>query len=252
MKSVNKIIAFLFLAFSGLPVVYGQSAQELYKKANNAYRANQFQQSADDYEKILSQGYKDADVYYNLGNSYYKLNNISKAILNYERALKLSPKDEDIIHNLKIAQLKTVDRIQPVPQLAVITGWNNFISFYSSKGWGIYTLIFIWSALVCYAVAYFIGVRKLFHSLMLLFLILSFSSLALSIHQKSNGQKSNSAILMVSSSYIKSAPDTGANNLFLIHEGTKMQLLDKVGEWTKIGLADGKTGWIENDNFTTI
>ncbi len=252
MKSVNKIIVILFIAFSCVFTVNGQSAQELYKKANDAYKANQFQQAADDYEKIVSQGHKSSDVYYNLGNCYYKLNIISKSILNYERALKLSPKDDDIIHNLKITQLKAVDRIQPVPQLSVIIWWNNFISSYSSKGWGIYALIFVWVALICYVVAYFIGVRKLFHSLMLVFLVLSLSSLALSIHQKNNEQSSDSAILMVSSSYIKSAPDAGANDLFLIHEGIKFQLLDKIGEWSKIRLADGKIGWVENNNFTVI
>src|SRR6266446_4572997 len=123
-------IAFAILlcfSFAG----YSQSATELYNQANQSYKAKQFLQAADKYEKLIAQGYKSAEVCYNLGNCYYKIDSVGKCILNYERALKLSPKDEDIIHNLKLAKLKAIDNIQAVPQLAIVTWWNDFVSFNS-------------------------------------------------------------------------------------------------------------------------
>src|SRR4051812_30872548 len=124
MRSVKLILCCLLLSVTA----FSQSVGELYKSAGNLYKEKQFQQAADNYEKIISQGYKSPEVYYNLGNCYYKLNSTGKSILAYERALKLSPDDEDIIHNLKLAELKVSDRIQPIPQLSIITWWNNFIT----------------------------------------------------------------------------------------------------------------------------
>jgi len=233
-------------------VVYSQSATELYSQANQSYKAKQFHQAADDYEKLISQGYKIAEVYYNLGNCYYKMDSVGKCILNYERALKLSPNDEDVVHNLKLAKLKAIDNIQPVPQLGIITLWNSFVSFNSSKGWGIFALISIWISILVFAVSFLFGSRRIFNMLALLFLLVSFSSLALAIYNHRQEGNSDAAIVMASSSYVKSAPDAGASDLFMIHEGTRIQILDQVGEWNKIRLEDGKIGWIVKENFEKI
>ncbi|HYV91812.1 MAG TPA: tetratricopeptide repeat protein [Chitinophagales bacterium] len=231
---------------------YSQSATELYNQANQFYKAKQFSQAINDYEKLVEQGYKSAEVYYNLGNCYYKLDSVGKCILNYERALKLSPNDEDILHNLKLAQLKAVDNIQSVPQLAIVTWWNNFVTFNSSMGWGILALIFIWISILVFAVSFLFARRRIFNVIALLFLFVSFSSLALAFHQHQQEENSDAAIVMSYSSYIKSAPDAGASDLFMVHEGTRIQILDQVGEWNKIRLADGKVGWIEKGNFEKI
>src|SRR5438128_179895 len=127
--------------------VYSQSPAETYKAANALYKAGSYEEAAASYEKILAQGYRTADVYYNLGNCFYKLKENGKAILNYERARKLAPDDEDIAHNLKIAQLKTLDKVQPVPQLAITTAWNNFTTSQTSKGWSYFAVAFMWLAL---------------------------------------------------------------------------------------------------------
>lgn len=229
-----------------------QSSVELYNRANKFYSSKQFQDAAADYEQLLSQGYRNAEIYYNLGNCYYKMDSIGKCILNYERALKLSPKDEDILHNLKLARLKPIDNIQPVPQLAIVTWWNDFVSFNSSKGWGIFAMIAVWLFILFFTMFFFLSRRRVFNIVALLFLFVSFTSLALAVHQRQQEGKSDEAIVMVSSSYIKSAPDASASDLFMIHEGTRLQILDQVGEWNKIRLADGKIGWMEKEGFERI
>ncbi len=60
------------------------------------------------------------------------------------------------------------------------------------------------------------------------------------------------SILMVSNTLVKSAPDAGAGDLFMIHEGIKIKILDYVGSWSKISLEDGKIGWIEKEKFQMI
>jgi tetratricopeptide (TPR) repeat protein len=248
--TVKHLIVCLLLGFT--LVTFGQQATDLYKSAAQLYKTNQFDQAAADYEKILSQGYKTAEVYYNLGNCYYKLNNLTKAIINYERALKLAPQDEDIQHNLAIANTKVVDKIQPVPTLAILNLWNGFVDAKSSYGWALIALAFIWLALVVFAVYLFVGIRKLSFALGITLVVLSIAVITLAAKQSNKEQQSDYAILSVTNSFVKSAPDANGNDLFMLHEGVKFQILDRVGEWSKIRLADGKIGWIERGSYEKI
>ena len=77
-----------------------------------------------------------------------------------------------------------------------------------------------------------------------------FGSLAYSQSHAETG--ADQAILTTESAYIKSAPDASSTDLFMIHEGIKLQLLDHVGEWTKVRLSDGKVGWIQQATYTVI
>ena len=245
------ILSFVF-AIGKCSSLHAQSADELWKNANKLYKDTQYTEAAHTYQKIVSEGYKNAEVYYNLGNCYYKLNDISKAIINYERALKLAPKDEDIQHNLKIANTLVIDKIVPVPQLRLIGWWDSLLAMNSAKGWGNLAMIFMWLALIVLAVYLFIGLKQLTLTFSTLFIILSLAFVSLGFKQGESEQSSDAAILTVSNVFVKSAPDANGNDQFMLHEGVKFQLLDKVGDWNKIRLADGKVGWVEHGNFEKI
>jgi len=248
--SLNFILAGVLLCLSLL--TFGQQPAELYKTASQLYKAGQFDQAAADYEKIIGQGYKTAEVYYNLGNCYYKLNTINKAIINYERALKITPQDEDIQHNLAIANARVVDKIVPVPTLAILNAWDSFVSIRSSNGWAMLAVGFIWLALVFFAIYLFVGIRKVSFALGTVFVMTSLVFIGLAVKQSNKEQQEDAAILMVSNSFVKSAPDANGNDQFMLHEGVKFQILDRVGEWSKIRLADGKVGWIERSSYEKI
>jgi tetratricopeptide (TPR) repeat protein len=246
------LLFLITLLFCFSSAAFSQQPTELYKSAAQQYKANRFDSAAAQYEKILSQGYRTAEVYYNLGNCYYKLNTINKAIINYERALKLDPQDEDVQHNLAIANTRVVDKIQPVPTMAILNTWNNFVCAKSSHGWAWFAVGFIWLALVFFAIYLFVGIRKLSFALGIIFFVLSVALVSLAAKQSDKEQQSDSAILMVTNSFVKAAPDAGGNDLFMLHEGVKFQILDRVGEWSKIRLADGKVGWIERGSYEKI
>jgi SH3-like domain-containing protein len=110
----------------------------------------------------------------------------------------------------------------------------------------------LWLALLSVAIAILFGRRRAFSVLALLFLAFSLSSFALAATRKQQEGNSSAAIVTVSSSYVKSAPDENAHDLFMIHEGSRIRLLDKVGEWNKIRLEDGKVGWMEKAKFERI
>ncbi len=234
-------------------VCFAESAEGLYTIGNEAYKAKNYQQAIDAYQKLISEGYRNAAVYYNLGNSYYKKDQISLAILNYERALRLSPSDEDIRFNLKLANLKTVDRITPVPQLYLISKWEGFVASQSSGTWAIFSLVSVWLAMIAFAIYLFIGSIRIpgfFSGMTLLLFSLFFFYLSYTQSQTEYGV--GQAILTAANTYIKSAPDASGTDLFMIHEGVKLNILDKVGEWSKVRLADGKVGWVQQGTFSVI
>jgi len=244
------IVLFSLISFTSL---YATSAEKLYDIGTDAYKAKNYTQAIEAYEKLISDGYRNAAVYYNLGNSYYKNDQISLAILNYERALRLAPSDEDIRFNLKLANLKTADRITPVPQLAIVARWQNFISSQSSRTWAIYSVVSIWLALIAFALYLFVDMLRrfgFFSGVALVLFCLFFSYLSYIQDQAEYG--AGQAILTATNTYIKSAPDASSTDLFIIHEGIKLNILDKVGDWSKVRLADGKIGWVEQRSFTVI
>lgn len=238
-------IFFSFCAFAAI-------ADSAFDKAGAFYKSGQYKEAAEQYEKMIAQSGADAAVYYNLGNCYFKLNLLGKSILSYERAQRLAPDDEDIVHNLKLAQLKAVDRVQSVPQLGLVSTWKKFVASQSSSGWGTYALAAVWSAILLAGIYLFLMSNKLLKTLAYTLTVASFLLLSLAFIRHNGEVSSGEGILLAESLNIKSAPDENAGNIFILHEGVKFKLLDRVGSWHKIRLADGKVGWLQQDAFERI
>src|SRR6059036_404081 len=110
-----------------------QEAVRQFEQANQLYRDGKYDQAAGLYEQVISNGYESAALYYNLGNACFKLKNTPSAILNYERAKRLAPHDEDILYNLRLANLRIVDKIEPIPQIFFIDWWRSLVNTFSSS-----------------------------------------------------------------------------------------------------------------------
>lgn len=251
--------ALFCLFFVGSPpfnqALHAQNPQELFTTANNHYQNEDFQKAAEYYEQIIALGYISEAVYYNLGNCYFKLNEIGRAILNYERALKLDPNNEDILFNLKLANLRVADRIEPLPQMLVVAWIKNILSAFTSDGWAIGSTFFLWLTLAYVACFLFINRPSLRQFLFLsaLFSFLFSIILFLIAWRQSNVEKNQRhGIVMVTNTYIKSAPAANATDLFILREGVKAEILDEANGWRKIRLADGKVGWIELSHIEII
>ncbi len=124
-KYVLQIILIVIFIFN--PFVNADVNSQM-QKANELYKNNQYQLAIDEYNKIISQGYEGASLYYNLGNAHYRLGNVGFAILYYEKALKLSPSDEDAKHNLAIAKLNIKDKVDELPQFFIFNIWEGLLA----------------------------------------------------------------------------------------------------------------------------
>ena len=53
-------------------------------------------------------------------------------------------------------------------------------------------------------------------------------------------------------STVKSSPDNSGNTLFILHEGTKVSLIEEIGQWKRVELTDGRQGWINSLDIEVI
>jgi tetratricopeptide (TPR) repeat protein len=232
-----------------------QTAMDEFERGNALYRDGKFDQATAAYETILKQGTASPAVYFNLGNSYYRLGKTAPAILAYERALRLRPNDPDIRHNLDLLNLKTVDRIEPLPELFFID-WLRTVSSYvplHSTTW-IFALewLILFASLAALYVVTSPNIVRLFRTITISALVMLIPFGVLFITQIADTRIRNDAIVTTSVATAKTSPDAQSLDAFVIHEGLKVKLSDSLGEWVKIVLADGKVGWIRSQECERI
>ncbi len=211
---------------------------------NTLYENADFKQAAEAYEHILSRGYVSSNLYYNLGNAYFKLRKLGLAILNYERALRLSPNDEDIQFNLTYARSSTIDDIQSTGSIWFKDITHAYLKLFSANGWAWMSLLFISLSVIFWLL--FLSNRIIGSATVLVFvatLFLSVVSVLSSFGRKAYDEQ-RFAILLEQEITVKSAPSLKGEDMFIIHEGTKMELLDVYQEWLKIRLENGNVGWL--------
>ncbi|MBI4809973.1 MAG: tetratricopeptide repeat protein [Ignavibacteriales bacterium] len=237
------VIILLFIS----SLAFAQEAALQFEQANQLYRSGEYQKAAQMLEQIIKNGYASPALYYNLGNVYFKQNNIPASILNYERAKRLSPNDDDINYNLQLANLRVIDKIEPIPRLFIINWWKSFIDLFSSGGWSWAAIIFLWITAICGALIFVlrgITFQRLAFVGTITALIITVLSFIGMFQRYQSEQKEQWAVVFSQTVSVKSAPDVQSTDLFVLHEGVKVEFLDAVGEWRKIRLADGKVGWL--------
>ena len=252
MKSLIKIFVFSFLIIN---VMSASQIDDLMKQGNAAYQNGNYQNAISDYEKLVNDGYEGVSLYYNLGNAYYKDGKLGYSILYYEKALKLAPNDDDIQHNLAIANSKTIDKINTLPRFFIFQWWESLLSFFSVKGWTYFTYVLFILILAAVGVYFFIKNPLIqrysfFGGLVILVLfILSAVMLAINVNRQLNVKN---GIIIAQAVSAKLSPDTKSNDAFVIHEGLKVKMEDKVDDWVKVRLKDGKIGWLPQSDIAQI
>jgi len=244
----NTILAILLTA-----TVFAQA--DLLQKANELYTKDQFKQSIDVYNQILMTNMESPEVYYNLGNAYYKTKQYTLSILNYERAKLLTPDDEDISFNLQVANQHVVDSIQELPGIFIVRWWNSLINSQTTDTWAILSIVSFIVFLVMLGFYFFAktsDVKRITFWAGCFLIMFTISSWSFAAKQKSRLVNHDYAIVMDPSVTIKSSPSEKGTNLFVIHEGLKIRITDKLGDWLEIRMADGNKGWLLSESIERI
>ena len=234
----------------------GTSAKAVTKNnADTEYQKGNYQQAIRDYEEILKNG-ESAEIYFNLGNAYYRTDNITKAVLNYERARLLSPGDDDINFNLQFARSKTIDKITPESEMFFITWYKSLVNFTSVDNWaktGILCIVMALLLVLLYLFGPQLMLRKIGFFGGLAFFVIFLLSNLFAFQQKQALDNRTGAIIMAPSVNIKKTPAKNSADQFVLHEGTRVDIIDKgMTDWRCIRVGDGREGWIETKAIEEI
>ena len=245
-------ISLVFLVFSAP----GQNHQAaIIDKANQAYNEGAFQESAELYQSVIDSGFVSADLYYNLGNAFFKSKDIPSAILNYEKALKINPQDDQTLFNLNIANSQITDKIEAVPEMFYIKWWKSFTGLFNPDSWAILSItlfILAISLVAVFIITRNITMRRIAFWSGLVIIIVMFVSFYISYQKYDQQNKNNFAIIFTPTITVKSSPAKNSVDLFVIHEGTKVEIMDQVEGWYEIRIANGSIGWLPDNTLKKI
>jgi len=224
----------------------------LFEKANEAYNAGNYPEAVSRYTEVLKNGEESAELYFNLGNAHYKLNHIAESVYNYEKALLLDPADKTIKNNLEFASNMVIDDIKVVPK----SGLSNFItsslSIFSFNGWAWIAIVGVVIFSVLFLLYYFSIASKwkrVFFTVAITAVVISFISLIFAIYLHNVAQSKEFAIVFAEEVPVRNEPNLRGNELFLLHEGTKVQILSRFQDWVQLELANGSTGWMDKSSI---
>jgi len=243
----NYSLAGLLIVVMNISLHAAFNADSVFKEANTAFINNDFNKAVLDYENILDHQYTSAVLYYNLGNSYYKLGLYPKAILYYEKSLLLDPRNENCKFNLAKAKIYNVDKIDEIPQFVIKRWWTSVVTLLSSNVWSILSISFFFLGvlgIMIYFLTIRIGLRRSGFFIGLFLIAISAGTFGLANQSRKLILENNSAIIMSPAVIIKGSPSATGTDLFILHEGTKVFILDELDNWFEIRISDGKQGWM--------
>lgn len=245
----------LFLLLIITNAVIAQNANELFNSANDLYKNDKFNEAIELYKKIEAKSLVSSELYYNLGNSYYKLNKVGPSIYYFEKALILNPLNEDVLNNLIFAKRLALDNIEELPK-TVFQKFNiNYLQKLSYNQWSMVLIGFAFLASLLFLLYYFSHTpsrKRFFFVTSLLSLIFLAITLIITINQYSFFINNKEAIVFAEKTEVRNAPTLNSEEVFTLHEGTKVIVLDAIDNWKKIKIADGKLGWIISDEIKLL
>jgi len=244
------ILFFCSVAFLG----FSQNDQ-LFKEANAFYNNGKYAEAIDTYKTILDANVHSSELYFNLANANYKLNNIAPSIYYYEKALQLQPDDKDIENNLAYAKNMTIDAIDKVPQVGFSRIINNIVNTFKTDTWAkiaIGSVIAFVLLFLIYHFAYSTSRKRIAFVTSILSLFIACFSTLMAFQKEQLDQKDNPAIVFVQESRVKSEANKASEEVFRLHEGTKVQVIEIYQDWNRIKLSDNSTGWIPSKDIKLL
>ena len=245
---MKKILILLFVSQSFW-------AKTAFEQGNKFYEKENYEAAISSFESVVNSGKQSAELYFNLGNCYYKLHKVAPAIYNYEKALLLNPNDSEIKTNLEFARKMAIDDIKVIPKV----GFNKLLADFTSKyyydTWAWIAVAFAFLFLLFFVGYYFsqkVFLKRVFFFGMFLWLIGIGLSAASGFYEKGRNENGKPAIIFAVNVMLKSEPKASGQDTALLHEGTKVYILESIANWKKVELTDETTGWIEDTAIKEI
>jgi tetratricopeptide (TPR) repeat protein len=225
-------------------------AQSAFEKGNQLYQKENYSGAINSYESVLANGQQSAELYFNLGNCYYKLHKVAPAIYNYEKALQLNPNDSEIQTNLDFARKMAIDDIKIIPKAGFDKLIADFTSSYRYDTWAWIAVAFAFVFLAFFVGYYFSPTafkKRIYFSGMFIILLIIVTAIFSALFEKNRLATEKTAIVFAETASVKGEPKASSAETILLHEGTKVYILESIANWKKVQLTDETTGWISDD-----
>ena len=252
MRKLLMLPPVLFLCCS---MALGQEKETTFENANSAYNAGQYENAVMLYKEILESGRHSAELYFNLANSYYRLNQVGESIFYFEKAKQLNPTDEDINVNSNFAQNMAIDAVEVLPKSQITQLREKTIDLFSQDAWAYFIILLAWFLVFFWGLYLWNKVpviKRTFFIFSLVLGLLLMGSLSIAVIKSSKTADTTYGILFNKKIEVWAEPNSRAEVLFLLHQGTKVQMLDQLQDWRKIRIANGSEGWIKNGRVRSL
>lgn len=238
----------------GAPRLHAQ--EEIFEQGNQLYLEADYTGAVEAYEAVLGAGFESVALHYNLGNAYFKAGDLGRSILSWERARALAPSDPDVLANLELARSQTADAIEPLPRFWLISAASWWVGLLP-RGVLIALVTVAWLA-VGAGIAVRVMARRdelrtvgTWAAVVGAIVVVVFGT-NLFVRELGIG-RAERGVILADAVPVRSAPaDQDDLTLFEIHEGTRVRIGERAGEWAEVVLDDGKVGWVRADVFEEI
>ena len=225
------------------------ASEQVFELGNMQYVNENYSAAISIYDSILISGLESSELYYNLGNCHYKTNDWANAIWHYEKSLQLN-NNEKTKHNLELVKLKIIDRIEPLPQLFYKKWWINLTQTLSTQVWQILTLFGIGLIFILQLISQFTSLKS--KLITRIFSVITVITLLITQTSYHNNFTKKEAIIFSETITVNSAPTSSSTNLFTLHAGSKVEIIDEIGDWINIKIENGNSGWILKNSMKQL
>lgn len=198
----------------------------------------------------LGQEKMSADLLFNQGNEAYNNDQYGDAMYYYEKALLLSPHDGDIQNNIQLTKDNLSVDIVELENFFLRRWWDGFMGIFLPGGWKILSIL-CFLGLVGFTYVHQLRNGKFSQNVsafiygLLIFLVLLF--LIAGYSRSQNLFNNQHGILGEGTTYLYEGPDVVSEQIKEVTAGIKVRVLDRSGEWLKVGTLDKEEGWIKKD-----
>ena len=224
------------------------NVENIFSQANELYNKGSYIEAINNYKEIIKNDFHSAELYYNLGNAYYRLDSIASSVYYYEKALQLNPNDREIIDNLELINKTLVDEIDPITTPLIESILNRVSNIFYFETWGYISIFFSFLIVALFLSYYFANSSRVKR---LTFVLLCISSIFMLVSLINGNKGYNNyinneyAVIYSYETDLKTEPNYRSETLFMLHEGTKIQVLENYNNWIKIRLVNGQVGYIQ-------
>ena len=254
MERMKRLSSILMTGLLCTLVAAQEDIRLLFDSANSAYQDGNYTLAIEGYENILSE-HMHFESEYNLGNAYFKTQSWGPAILHYERAARLSPGNSDLKANLTLANAQVKDRIESLPSNGILDVWDRIVAPGRFRLWMLimvltWTLGFVALAWRIWSVR--LENRRILGTSAAVLLVMGALSAVLVASTSQRIETSKAAIVMATESSVRNEPGASGMTLFMLHEGTKVTVLQRSETHWRIQLANGNVGWMTAEDLSEI